>query len=186
MPIIDSNSTDDEDNTIVVLKDVLTGLKTAIESIGGKNRLLVDSTFSNQSGSDTPGCPVFSKKYRAIEDSTDITIGTGSYTTLYSYSGSGKFIGFMHEYDDKKIIIRVTIDGTDEIMNFNFEDFFDFLGKWKTYDSGGLQIFRGEADRVAFFPSCPIEFSTSVLIEAIATSGTHKLKEQINFLTKET
>ena len=138
-----------------------------------------------------PGCPVISNKLRIERDGTDISF-SGSYVTLYSYNGSGKFIGFLFDFNTNDVDIKLTIDGTEVIFELELEEIEDIarFGGGKTgTDRDVCRYFRvGQDDRLEFCPPCPIKFETSVLIEGKKNGGgsSKKLTNKMIFIEKVT
>jgi hypothetical protein len=136
----------------------------------GKNRLAVDTAFESD---DDIGAPVFSNNLKSIFADVNIALSPSAYTTIYSYSGSGKFVSFIVDYDKDDVITRLKIDGntvfdlsaTDidniQIPNSATVDFMGTLGgPW----------WDGTAKKLGYIPPFPISYSTSVLIEAKETA----------------
>lgn len=171
-----------------VIKDETTGDKAGVTST---NRLKVDALV-NQQADGAPGCAVISKKLRIERDGSDITLNTSTYTSIYSYSGSGKFFGAALDFNSNKIQIKLTIDASDVIFDLDFQTIED-MGRFGGGDDKGssrdlCKFFRiGASDRIEFCPPCALEYTSEVKIEAKATSGSsRKLTDKFVFLTKET
>jgi len=107
----------------------------------------------------------------------------GTFKTLFTYSGSGKLVGFVLTFDGTEPEVRLTIDG-DVIFSLELKDIID-----ASFDSNGLMGTGGGpvvfGDKLCFRPDCPIEYASSVLIEAQDSGGKSQIRQIVN-LTKET
>lgn len=139
-----------------------------------------------------PGCPVLSPTLKLLYSGTDITAGSG-YTTAYSYSGTGKFFGFVFDYNSDQVRTKLTIDG-----NVIFELSMDEIEALQSFDGDGCDdsqdtgngvcgfIKKSAGNRLNFCPPCAIKYTSEVKIEIKRTgSSSKKLKDQIVILTKE-
>lgn len=166
----------DTTQAIDYLKDI-----TAV-SFNSNNELRVDATIST-------GCPTMGNNLRIEFDDTDISITSETvYAELYSYSGTGNFIGAVWDFDSNKVKIRLTVDSA-VIFDLKFQDIEDiarFGGNKNGQDRDIRGMFRiGESDRLEFCPPCPIKFSSNVTVDAIKTSSSSKkLKEKMTFIEK--
>ena len=97
MPISDANATDDLDNTIIVIESGDGSGDRAI--VNSDNRVLVDDGKGPGSG---PSVPSITNDLENIDMNatsggiargTSITVAAGM-TTIFSYNGSGQFVGF--------------------------------------------------------------------------------------------
>jgi len=131
---------------------------------------------------DLAGCPVFSKKLRTEFDDTDVTLD-GTYKTLFTYSGSGKLVGFVLSFDGTTPQVRLKVDG-DTIYDIEMQDILDaqFDTNGLIGTGGGPVVF---GNQLVYRPVCPIAYATTVLIEATDSTG-KKLLRNIITLTKET
>jgi len=158
--------------------------------IGNVGDSLKTTATLNVSPSDTPGVSVLSKKYRIEFDETDVTAGT-AFATVFNYTGSGKFFGFILVNDHKEIETKLTIDGTEVIFSLKAED----VGAVQisnpdvpdlVQETGGIMTADNDKT-VALKLSFPIVFDTSVKIEVKRTEDTdHKVLRSMVSLTKET
>lgn len=124
----------------------------------------------------TPGCPVFSSKYRVVSDKTGATLNTSTYSTVYSYSGTGKFVGFVADFSASNVIIKFTID-SDVIFDLDADDIVNIMypegpGASGMRSTAGGPIYNAADKKIFFTPDCPIKYGTTVKIEAKASSGT--------------
>lgn len=130
------------------------------------DRLKVDANFSNSvTGS-------YSSKARLDASLSSVTLSTGSYTTIYNYSGTGYLIGFSVEFNNSSIIPRLQVDG---------ETIFDTL---TTSQWSSLQVTNNSTDRrqsgsglvvsganIDFSFRNPIKFTSGINIAADANGG---------------
>lgn len=158
---------------------------TLIGNVG--DALKVNQAFA---ASDVSGCPTVSNKLRIEFSETDVTIGA-TLVTLFSYTGSGKLFGFIFKNDHKEVQTKLTIDSTEVIFDLKSEDIGDVqLSNPDIPDlvqeMGGIMTADNDKS-LAFKLSCPIEFATSVKIEAKRTGSTdHTMLRSMVALTKET
>jgi hypothetical protein len=163
--------------------------ETDIGNIG--DRLKV--TGDNAGASGTPGCPVFSFKLRHIFDDAGTALTT-TYATVYTYTGSGKLIGFVLENDATgsiDVVTKLTIDGSDVVFELENKDVSDIQypegpGFSGMRSSAGGPMYNFSDKKLFYMPECPIAYETSVKIEAKTTSGTADMVRHFINLTKET
>ncbi len=133
------------------------------------------------SPSDTPGCPTFSTKHRSVLDTSELVL-TASYQTRFSYSGSGKLIGYMIEVENTDTDIKLTID-SEVLFELKFIDLGNMTGN-KEFSLGSLYT-NATAKRLIFLPECPIAYTTNITVELKETTG-KKVFRSMAVLTKET
>ena len=151
------------------------------------DRLKVDAQFGSNPGN--PGCPIGSQKQRIIYSDSDITM-PASYSTIYSYSGSGVIQGFLIDFNSDNVDVRLTLDSTEEIFELNVDDIDDIQPSGG--EDGGppmmchiLRRHSGSRFEVCF--PCPLPFDSDLLIEGRRSSGGNKTMDQyVIFLTQET
>ena len=168
-----------------VRSDTLAKLKgntdgTWIGNVG--DSLKVTSTDPGASA----GVAVYSNKYRFDKASPDLTL-TPTYQTVFSYTGTGKFISTLIDFDKPGADIRLTIDTTNVIFELNA----DFLNSIqpstgsKGDASGGIG-WDSTKDILVFEPGFPILYTVGYLIEARKLSGpTTKVSNWLVTSTKE-
>jgi len=184
MSIFDSNRTDDNDNSVVAIGE--SGSANVAElgtTSGGKTALeVIAEVTEDLEGEKAVGC--FSSKYR-IETSETAQTLTTSFASTYSYSGSGKFHGFIHDFNNDDIEIKLTIDG-EEIFNIPVNTLVS-IGYTKIIcNTLGFNV-TGSNEIFEFCPTSPICFNTSVLIECRKTvGGTRRVDRRVTFITKAT
>lgn len=140
--------------------------------------------------SDTPGLAVISKKYRIEFDESDTTVAT-AFATRFTYTGSGKFFGFVLINDHKEVETKLTIDGTEVVFSLKAED----IGAAQisspdipdlVQETGGIMTADNDKT-VALKLYAPIVFDTSVKIEVKRTkTSDHTVLRSMVALTKET
>ena len=132
---------------------------------------------------ESPGIHVSSQKLRVIFEMNDTTVPT-AYTTMYSYSGSGLFYAMYLDFNHHSVETKLTIDGTEVILEIVLEDLEKIFGA-SIEDSCGIGITNG--DRLKFCPPAPIPYESQVLIESRrTTSPDRNLNRLLVTLTKET
>lgn len=129
------------------------------------------------------GSSVYTSKYRSIFDGTGLTL-TGAFQTVYTYSGSGKFVGFILDFSSGNIAagVKLTID-TDVIFDLSSADILDVQNGSGT--SGG-PVFDNLDKKFSFEPPRPILYKTIITIEVKRDNGTPNLTRLIVNHTKET
>lgn len=177
-------TTDSTSNKIVGATD-----ETEIGNIG--DRLKVDAEVSvGFDPADRPGVSVISKKYRIEFSEADVTAAV-AFATVFSYTGSGKFFGFILKNDHKEIETKLTVDGTEVIFSLKAED----VGAVQiggadipvlVQETGGIMTADNDKT-LALKLSNPIVFDTSVKIEVKRTkTSDHTVLRSMVALTKET
>jgi len=133
--------------------------------------------------SDTPGCSTLSNQLRSVIDETEIVLD-GTFQSLFSYTGSGKFVGCVLSFDGKEPEVRVVIDGTETIFSLTLQEITDAEFSVSLINSGGGGPMVS-ANQMLYVPPCPVAFTTSVAIEA-TDSGGKKLLASYVTITEET
>ena len=183
MPINESNRTDDNDNAIVTVgeNESTDSARLGTKTTGEKALHVLAETTVVYDPTGCPPIPANTSKYRIEFLDQDVTV-SNVYSTMYTYTGSGRLHGFRHDYDDDDIIVRLTID-SEVIFEIKIKDLKDIgiddipVCHTLVYSGG---------DHFEFCPPYPICFSTQVLVEARIDSGSKKLKEKMTFITKDT
>lgn len=181
--INDSNSTDTYDNSLV---GIMGG--TDNTRIGNVNdRLKVDSQVTFTSGQ-VVSWSKYLKYYDMNASSGGVareTLIATTFTNLFSYTGSGLFIGFRLTMEDKNnFLIRLIIDGEDVFIGSTGIDLTDVSGKnlygWEWADvADDASIGMDANDETFSFTSplsYPIGFSSSAVIQAKHRSGSKKFR----------
>ena len=135
-----------------------------------------------------PGCPVLSTKYRVDFSDSNVTVGTSA-ATLFTYSGSGKMIGFVFEFNGD-VQVKLDID-SEIIFDLSTSDINDMQIPMGV--SGAIPAIPGSLEwtaaskKLVFMPPCPIIYGTNVTITATRLATPDKtMTRSIVSLTKET
>lgn len=134
--------------------------------------------------------PTFSDKLVVDVTTTPISVTNSvTYTTIYTYSGTGLLIGFNHEYANVSIVPKLVIDGNIVFDGTDISTFNGFLFTANTVDrrQNGQGIVTLSA-AIDFSLRQPIRFTTSVVISARLTSGStaHNFTQGVVFIQKDT
>jgi hypothetical protein len=86
-------------------------------------------------------------------------------TSIYSYSGTGKFCGFTIKFNSRRTVSALVIDGV-EILNISSNSL-NTLGS-NHLIAGSIQY---TTEAITFTPPVPICFDTSISLEASADSN---------------
>lgn len=172
MPISDSNTTDQYDNTVTVINGGTDN--TTIGNVG--DRLKVDAAFT--AGSITfPSIDPSQYRFEEMSKTRDTALST-SFETLYSYSGSGFLESFTVNFDnDSEVRVKLTVDGNNLFLLSGTDLYLKDLKDNNVYDvkdvSNATTVagFGLHDNALRFEPRYPISFSTSVLIEARTTTS---------------
>ena len=152
-----------------------------------KARLSIDQLEILLGSAGSPGCPVYSNKLRFPKSETEVVLAA-SYSTVFSYSGSGKLLGFILDFDSLNVEVKLTIDSTDEIFEFTEQEILDLRYKKGSgeYNMVEAPLWDGNDRKMIFRPSCAIRYDSEVKIEARYTSGSASVDRHLVALTKET
>jgi len=160
---------------------------TEIGHVGDRLKVEAQVTVANDAA---PGCPVISPKLRIEFDETNITVPS-AYTTMYNYNGAGKLYGFTLDFNSDSVRVRLVIDGTETIFALTLDE----VESIQSFSSGGCNdggvqninfVTKTSGNRFNFTPPCPVEYTSSVLIEAQRSGSSNKTQSrQIVYLTKE-
>lgn len=118
--------------------------------------------------------PVISSKmkheYAASPGSSN---STSTYTTVYSYSGTGLFFGFTIDCSSDATNLKLTIDGNDILAgNFSFSDIAASFALTSSLPvAGGNFLKRHDTGDVDFYMPFPIQFTSSVTISIKRSSA---------------
>ena len=160
--IIDSNKTDDNDNTTVVIKGEDNQYAADVVQESGINKLVVKT--SNE----------LSSALRITQEyDQGLVLSDVTYSDLYTATGIKTISGFQIQFDDKKVWIRLEIDGQ-EIFNINVEKLKD-ISDWNSFAQPQSYISWNDMSKVFYFtPNFPITSSTSIKIQARSKLGKSK------------
>jgi hypothetical protein len=169
-------------NTLATIRGNNDGTK--IGNVG--DRLKIDAVINNPSGSGL-GSLTISKKLRLDRNFTQQTVNN-TYSTIYSYSGSGLFFGFHVDTDNANLEVRLTLDFDVIFEDLSVSDLnlLDWNMGFGAFQDG--QFFNsGTGGDFDFSPRYPIPYTSNITIEAKRrTSGTAKVRAVGVILTKET
>lgn len=160
-------------NAIDLYKNLLSGftaLRVYIEQ--NNTKLAVEDTFSAKS---------------RVEVMPSVSIPSGIFTNVYSYTGSGLLIGFNIEFNSPLVIPRLTVDGENIFTGKSITDYNGLLSTNATNDKRqngqGIVTSTGTLD---FSLRRPIKFNSSIVISADGNAATRVFNQGIIYLTKET
>lgn len=143
-------------------------------------KLDVNASVTVQSNSK---CPTLSNNSVIDSNSTSISFGT-SFTSIYSYNGSGKLANFLMRFNTDDCNVKLIVDSK-QIFDINLDTYKKILDSGNHGGSHSwLSVDYGEKS-LSFNPNCPIEYYTSVLIEVKSDKNTKKVYEYVVCLTKE-
>ena len=128
----------------------------------GKNRLLVKSETS------------ISSDLRIVQEfDQNQTLDDVVYFDIYSEVGVITISGFSLEFDDKKVYVRLEIDGV-EIFDINVERFRD-ISDWNSASQPQTYISWNDGLKVFYFtPNFPIKSTSSIKVQARSKLGQNK------------
>jgi hypothetical protein len=129
---------------------------------------------------------LLSKKFRYDSLTGNQSIANGSYTTVYTYSGTGAVYGVFLENNTDDLEIEFIIDGDKVIDGIGLVDI-PVCGSGNS-GHGPLPSFIGRVStkELVIQPPSGIKYSTSVTIKLKASAGGKKLVSGYVSLTKET
>lgn len=174
-------------NKIIGLKYYLLGGTdgTKIGNTGDKLKVSADI-----SGSAVANAAAFTSKSRVVVQTSTINLATGSYTNVFSYSGSGLFYGFNAEFNNTGIICRLQVDGETIFDGISIATLNGLIGTGN--DAARRQAGTGivtSSSTIDWSLKQPIKYSSSVVISADAGGGgilTRSFTQGIFYLSKET
>ena len=128
----------------------------------GKNRLLVKAESS------------ISTNLRILQETDlDQDLDDVVYFDIYNETGVITISGFSIEFDDKKVFVRLEIDGI-EIFDINCERLKD-IHDWNSSPQPQTYISWNDGLKVFYFtPNFPIKSNTSIIIQARSKAGQSK------------
>lgn len=111
----------------------------------------------------------YSSKKTYDTDASTVSL-TGSFASQYSYTGSGKLIGFNMEFDHQAVEVKLLVDG-DTVFQITGDDL-QTHGNDSIIENIGLH-WEPNKKIITYYPNFPICFDSSVDIQARETSGSH-------------
>lgn len=174
-------------NKILGLKHYLIGGTdgTTIGNTSDKLKVSADIT-----GSSVANAAAFTSKSRVVVQTNTVTLSTGSYTNIFSYSGSGLLYGFNIEFNNTSIIVRLQVDGETIFDGVSIATLNGLLGTGN--DAARRQAGTGivtSSATIDWSLKQPIKYSSSVVISADANGGvllSRNFTQGIFYLSKET
>lgn len=140
------------------------------------DRLKTDTEISSINLSGGFPCPTIpGNKWRTINDTSDISLSTSSFTQLKQLN-NGVLHSFICDLSTDKVDFKVTIDGTD-IINVNIYDLEAGQGGSSHGQGGGILCVK-TGSKVHFTPPCGLTYST-LTISAQAEQSNKKMSNLI-------
>lgn len=159
--------------------------------MSGAPFFLVPPTADQESSGDAPGCPVFSTKLRTIFNETDLSLTT-SFVNRFTFSGSGKLVGFVYRFNNMAPVVKLTID-SEIIFDLEAQQLFDIeVGSPLASGPNGQPTAGGPSwdntnRTFVYMPLCPIVFFADVKIDVKKIGAPSvTLTRDLITLTKET
>lgn len=151
------------------------------------DRLKTDVSISSITGAVSAS---YSSKTRVDLVTSSVNLSTGSYTTCYSYTGSGLLIGLSAEFNNAAILFRLQVDGENILTAQSLTTLGGFQATSNSTDrrqSGSGIVINGANIDISFRQ--PIRFASNVTISADANGGvllTRQLSQALVYIVKET
>jgi len=133
---------------------------------GDRRRLNVDAKITGNIPV-TAAVMCYSSKLKYEPNSSTVNL-TNSFVSQYSYTGSGKLVGFAMTFDSKDVECKLLVDG-DTVFSVTAADVENNAAKFSTM---GLD-WEPNKKTVSFYPNFPVCFDTSADIQAKQTAGSH-------------
>lgn len=174
-------------NKIIGVKNFILGGTDATTIGNTGDRLKVSADIVSTSGNVSPA---FSPKVRVDVVTANVTLTTGSFTTFYTYSGTGLLHGFNAEFNSNAVIVRLQIDGETIFTGNSISDLNALLatGNDAARRQAGTGIVTSGAT-IDWSLKHPIKFASNVTISADANGGiifTRNFDQGIFYISKET
>lgn len=112
-----------------------------------------------------------------IDDTT--TSLTGSFSDVYSYTGTGRVAGFLVQYSSKSIETKVLVDGN-TLLQISADDIDQ---SQSNSDCIGLS-WEPNKKVLKFYPRFPVYFNTDFKIQAKETSGEQEIQYSLVSIEK--
>lgn len=176
-------------DTVVKLVRGIVGLRgattnTAIGNVG--DRLKVDATLSSVSSGLVAS---YNSKVRADVLTTTVAITSAvTYTTIYTYTGTGFLIGFNNEFNGVNVILKLVVDGETIFDGTDLSTFNGFLvtADAQTRRQNGTGILT-QSSSLDWSLKQPIAFATNITISARLSGGASRNFQQgIVYIAKVT
>lgn len=174
-------------NKVIGVKNFLLGGTDATTIGNTGDRLKVSADIVSTSGNVSPA---FSPKVRVDVLTTDVVLTTGSFTNIYTYSGTGLLHGFNVEFNNINVIVRLQIDGETIFSGVTIATLNGLLGTGndaaRRQAGGGIVTSSATID---WSLKHPIKFSSNVTISADGNGGilfSRSFDQGIIYISKET
>lgn len=156
--------------------------------VDSRGRILTTTAISSIASTVAPS---YSNKIKAEAQLSIIAIPSDiTYTTLYTYSGSGYFVGFNVEFNNTNIVLKLVIDGNtvfDGVPIATYNSLNVTANATSRYQAG--QGIVSSASVLDFSFKYPIVYTTSVTVSARLTSGgliSRNFQQGIVYIQKDT
>lgn len=176
----------DSNQNPLVAPAFLTGYTDGTPVGNTGDRLKVETSISSVTGAISAS---FSSKGR-IDQAGIVALTTGSYTTVYSYAGSGFLIGYSLEFNNSAVLFRMQVDGETWITNTSLSTLGAYVATSNTTDrrqNGQGFVLNGA--NLDFSLRSPVRFTTSINLAADANGGlllARQLTQGLIYIVKET
>lgn len=147
----------------------------------------VDANISTISGAVSTA---FTPKTRVVFLTSPVALSSGSYTNVYTYSGSGLIYGFNIEFNNTAVVVKVQIDGETIFDGVSIATMNGLIGTGN--DAARRQAGTGivtSSSTIDFSMKQPIKYSSNITISADANGGgllSRNFTQGIVYLSKET
>lgn len=148
---------------------------SAVQIVGGDQQYIADVVLDRgfkklviKSDSDISSTLKIHQEYDVDEDLDDV-----NYYVVYSRNGESTISGFTLRFNDKKVWVKLVIDGV-EIFDINCEELKD-MSDWNAFPQPQTYVSWNDNKELFFFtPSFPMVAASSVSIEARSKTGQNK------------
>lgn len=156
------------------------------------NTLRVAANLADENGANftnanpLPAENSFYSKLRIEPQTLAIAIPDVVYTTIYTYTGVGRLIGFNLEFNNSAVIVRVQIDGETVMDNTSLTTLNALAATANTNDrrQNGQGIVTAGAI-IDFSFRLPIRFNTSITISATGNGAARTFNQGMIYISKE-
>jgi len=153
-----------------LIKDIFPKqIKLLGDSDGTKIGNVSDSLKVVTTPGSVSGAPVLSEKLRILSSITSFAL-TGSYQTVYTYTGSGIVTGFDIRFTKSDVLLKFTLDATEVVFEINTSNIETVESSFKSGTGVPVQ-YDSTKEVFTFDPRYPVPFTTSFKIEAQYVGG---------------
>lgn len=151
MPINnDSNTTDQYDNTVVVVNGATDN--TPIGNVGDNLKVI--------------SSPIDPGEFTTFKSNTQIVLSSSvTYNILHSVSGSGSFVGATFVVDNTAVECVIEIDGN-IIFDFTGEFLKEVANTDSDFKASGIFGVSNDGKRLYFTPTTPFKYNSSLIFKA--------------------